>query len=250
MENDFPKRWVLIRGLTRGAFHWLNFADEFKKHFDLTEVFTPELAGNGALNEEISPSRIDQAVQQLRNQIPVEDQKTGLLSISMGGMIAARWAEMFPDEISHLVLINSSFASLSPFFQRLLPQNYSSLVDNFLFYDANKLEKFILRTTSNFEDKSVTHLEKLVQFQKNHPVSLSNFIRQLKISGTADCRAKPKAKTLILKSLKDRLVSHECSEAIAKKWNCAIETHPEAGHDLPLDDALWIFEKLQKNFGP
>jgi pimeloyl-ACP methyl ester carboxylesterase len=247
-KKPFPNRWIFLRGLTRSAFHWLGFENEFKSFFKSEQTFCPELAGNGLLFEELSTTEIDQAVHQLRNQIQFDKSQLGLFSISMGGMIATRWAEMFPDEVSHLVLVNSSFSSLSPFYQRLRPSHYPSIVENFLISNPQKMEEFIMSVTSNDETKWKPFLEKIITFQKNHPVSLANFVRQLKLSGQTEFKQKPTAEILILNSLKDRLVSHKCSEAIAKNWKASIETHPTAGHDLPLDDANWVLNKIKENF--
>lgn len=250
-KANFPKTWIFLRGLTRGAFHWLGFEKKFQAHFKNTNTFTPDLAGNGSLHEEISNTDIDQAVHQVRNLIPesaLKNKKVGLLTISMGGMIGTRWAEMFPDEVSHLVLINSSFASLSPFYRRLRVGNYPQLIKTLIQSDANQMENFILRTTSNFEENWRPHLNDIVQFHQRHPVTAANFFRQLKMAGQTDFQQKPTANTLILASENDRLVHFDCSQVIAKTWNVPIEIHPSAGHDLPLDAPDWIFEKLQKNF--
>ncbi len=248
MAPDFPKRWIFLRGLTRGAFHWMGFEKKFKDFFKLEGVFAPELAGNGILNFEPSPTDINQAVQQLRNQIDATGQKIGLFSISMGGMIATRWAQMYPDEVTHLVVVNSSFSSLNPFNERLLPGNYPAIIKNFIFSDAENLEKFILNATSNFEEIWKPHLKELVQFQKKYPVSLANFIRQLQMSSTASCEPVPRSQTLILNSNTDRLVSYRCSQALAKKWACEIQSHPTAGHDLALDDPEWVLRVIKNKF--
>lgn len=250
-KSEFPDTWVFIRGLTRGAFHWLGFEKKFKAQFNLKNIFTPDLAGNGSLHTEISNTDIDQAVHQVRNLIcetNLKTQKIGLLTISMGGMIGTRWAEMFPDEVSHLVLINSSFASLSPFYRRLRISNYPKLLKTLIQTDAHQMEKFVMRTTSNFEEKWKPHFDDVVQFHQQHPVTAANFFRQLKMAGQTDFQNKPKAEILILTSKNDRLVHFACSQDIAKAWKATIEVHPTAGHDLPLDDSDWVFEMIQKNF--
>ncbi len=243
-----PQKWVFIRGLTRSRFHWLGFENEFKNYFKIESVELPEIKGNGYLSEELSPLKIEEAVLQLKDQIKPTNEKIGLLALSMGGMIATKWAELFPDEVSHLILINTSFSSLSPFYHRLLIRNYFGIIQNFLIHDPVKMEKFIMSATSNFPEKWKPRLQEMVEFQKAHPVSLTNFMRQLKMSGQAEFKNKPESEILIVNSLKDQLVSSSCSEAIAKQWGCQIKSHPTAGHDLPLDDSTWILEAIQKSF--
>lgn len=248
--NLFPKRWILLRGLTRSSFHWLQFEQKFKNFFQCDEVLTPEVAGNGWLFEELSTTHLDEAVSQVRNQISVEPNpnEIGIFAISMGGMIAARWAQLFPEEVKKLVLVNSSFSSFSPFYHRLRPHNYPMILENFLFYNPENLEKSIMQTTSNCEEKWTPHIQKLIEFQQSHPVSLANFIRQLKMTSETDLKKRPAAQILILTSKADRLVNFKCSQAIAKRWSSAIEIHSTAGHDLPLDDPDWIFEKMSEHF--
>jgi pimeloyl-ACP methyl ester carboxylesterase len=246
-SDVFPDTWIFLRGLTRSSFHWLGFEKKFKEHFRLEQVLTPDLAGNGVLYEEISNTNIDLAVEQIRSTIPeniLSTKKVGVFAISMGAMVGTRWAEMYPNEISHLILVNSSFSSLSPFYKRLQAKNYPRLIRNFIWATPEKIERFIMTTTSNFEEKWKPYFSEIVEFHKKHPVTLANFIRQLKMAGKANFFQKPRAQVLILASKNDRLVHYSCSQDIAKCWQAVkIEIHPTAGHDLPLDAPEWILEQ-------
>jgi hypothetical protein len=55
----------------------------------------------------------------------------------------------------------------------------------------------------------------------------------------------PHDRVLLLRSLQDRLVNPVCSERMAEQWDWPVRTHPEAGHDLPLDDADWVIKQIQ-----
>lgn len=247
----FPENWIFLRGLTRASFHWLGFEQKFKQYFSLNQVLAPDLAGNGTLHDEVSNTDIDQAVEQIRAQIPesiLKSKNLGLFTISMGGMIGTRWAEMYPEEISHLVLVNSSFSSLSPFYRRLRLQNYPQLISNFVTTSPEKMERFIMNTTSNFEEKWKPHFSDIVKFHESHPVSVANFVRQLKMAGRTDFKTKPPTDVLILTATHDRLVHSSCSHAIADCWKAQIEVHPTAGHDLPLDAPEWILDTVKKKW--
>jgi hypothetical protein len=50
---------------------------------------------------------------------------------------------------------------------------------------------------------------------------------------------------LVLSSLHDRLVHVSCSDKIAAHLGAKHERHPLAGHDLPLDDPLWLTDRLR-----
>lgn len=56
---------------------------------------------------------------------------------------------------------------------------------------------------------------------------------------------KPLASTLVLASEQDHLVSVECSRTLARHWQCALRLHPNAGHDLPLDDGPWVAAQVR-----
>lgn len=245
--KQLPKNWILIRGLIRSCFHWKTFTESLKSGLQLESVQTVELPGNGYLYQEQTPNDIQQVITQLKSQLSYSSREpVGLFGISLGGMLATKWAQLHPQEVSHLVLINSS-SQLSPFQLRLLPQNYLSIIRHLAFSKPAQIEKFILTTTSNDKNRWQPELQENIEFLKEHPVSLMNFIRQLNLTSQVDFRQIPQTQKMILTSKADQLVSSICSEQIAAQWGCDIFYHKTAGHDLPLDDASWVIEKL-KNF--
>lgn len=242
--TTLPKRWILIRGLTRSHFHWFNFKAEFQSQMNPETLDFPELPGNGYLSQLNSPKDLSSCVAELKKQIQPIHEPVGLIGISMGGMIATQWALEFPQEIKHLVLINSSF-SLSPFYQRLMPRNYWSILKCLIHLNNQKIEEFILSTTCNTSLwKKV--LKDCADFQAAHPIQLKNFIQQLRMTKHSQFTQKPNCKVQVLTSKYDRLVSFKCSEKIAAQWQVPLNTHPTAGHDLPMDDCSWIIDTIKK----
>jgi pimeloyl-ACP methyl ester carboxylesterase len=239
-----PKRWVFIRGLTRSKFHWLGFDEYFKRELEIESVECPEVAGNGYLSHEISSVSLDETVLQLKSQIQSIKEPIGLFGISMGGMIATRWVQMFPDEVSRLVLVNTS-SSLNPFYQRLRPENYSAIAIHLFQKNPEKIEHFLMSLTSNDESRWLLFLPDLIAFRQKHPITSLNFIRQLRLSSQSVFSQKPLDQILILASEQDRLVNSECSRTIARAWECPLEMHPSAGHDLSLDDPSWIVKQVK-----
>ncbi len=247
-QNQLPKKWILIRGLMRSRFHWKTFPDQLKTKLQLSSVQAVELVGNGFLFDKDTPGSIDGAIAQIRAQITYDGADSfALVGVSLGGMLATRWAQLFPNEISHLVLINSS-SKLTPFTQRLLPLNYPGIIKHLLLSDPAASEEFILRQTSNVENIWKPHLSENIEFLKSHPMKTLNFIRQLKLAGQTDFTEVPKATKLVLASKADRLVSFKCSERISQVWGCKIQYHETAGHDLPLDDPDWVIENIKNTF--
>ncbi|MBY0553629.1 alpha/beta hydrolase [bacterium] len=240
------ENWVLIRGLIRSKYHWGNFPEKLKKDLNLKSVECVELAGNGYLADQLTPENIEQALIDLKKQLPSDFKNFGIIGISLGGMLATKWAQLYPSEVSHLVLINSS-SSLSPFYKRLNPTQYAGILKNLAIFNPSAIEKFILSATSNRTENWLPLVKDYSEFQNSHPVSLNNFIQQLKLTSQVDFNNVPKSKNLILTSQKDRLVSYHCSKAIAETWACPIEYNSHAGHDLPLDDAPWVIDQIRKH---
>lgn len=69
------------------------------------------------------------------------------------------------------------------------------------------------------------------------------------IIAASRCRAEdtaPEVPLLVLASMNDRLVSPNCSKRIGQAWNATLRIHPDAGHDLALDDGEWIVGEVGK----
>jgi pimeloyl-ACP methyl ester carboxylesterase len=245
--NNSPKHWVLIRGLIRSRYHWGNFPQTLQSELNSQSVHSVELKGNGELYNERTPSMIEEAIDDLRRQLPTDTlSRFGLIGISLGGMLATKWAQLFPEEVSHLVLINSS-STLSPFYERLRPAQYPGLFRSLLTNSVRNKEHFILQATSNDAHRRAKVLDEYTEFHRQHPVQLKNFLTQLNLAKQTDFSNIPQMKKLILASTADRLVSFKCSQTIAKKWKCAVLLHASAGHDLVLDDTKWVLNAIKNS---
>ena len=107
--------WVFLRGLTREARHWSGFTAQFEARLAPSRVTTLDLPGNGEFHAQTSPLRVENIVVFARQQLLAQGIKPpyALLAMSLGGMVATSWAQRYPDEISHLVLINTSMRPAS-----------------------------------------------------------------------------------------------------------------------------------------
>lgn len=247
ISEHSPQHWVLIRGLVRSRYHWGSFPEELKAELRCESVICVELKGNGELFAESTPGMVEEAIDDLRKQLPPDLRSFGLIGISLGGMLATKWAQLFPEEVSHLVLINSS-SNLSPFYERLRPALYPGLIRSLLIRSIQKKEQFILLATSNEAHQRTKLLDRYTEFHRRHPVSIKNFLVQLRLAKQTDFNNIPQMKKLILASTADRLVSYKCSQAIAQKWKCIVLLHNRAGHDLTLDDSKWVIHAIKNSF--
>jgi pimeloyl-ACP methyl ester carboxylesterase len=238
--------WIFLRGLVREQRHWGGFVREFETCIADAKVHPLDLPGNGVLNTLRSPLTLLEMVDACRSQL----QQQGLappyrfVSISMGSMVAVQWAHAYPDEVAGMVLINTSMRPFNHFYQRLRPANYIPIL-KLLVARATALqwEQAILKMTSHHPGEPV--LESWTHLREHFPVSRWNALRQL--WAAARFRAptrKPCAKVLVLVSEQDQLVSADCSQAIARRWDVPIKVHPSAGHDLTLDDGPWVAQQV------
>jgi len=242
--------WVLLRGLTREQRHWGTFAAEFAAAFPNAPVITLDLPGNGVLNGMRSPSRVDAMAAfcraELRSRGVVPPYR--ILAMSLGAMVATAWCGAHPDEVAGLVLINTSLRPFSPPHQRLKARA-AVLRLALSGRDALAWERGVLALTSNAPRRDDTLARQWAAYRREHPVSAANALRQLWAAARFVAPpVPPRVRVLVLTSAHDGLVDTRCSLALARAWRCDIESHPWAGHDLPLDDAAWVIDQVRRRF--
>jgi predicted alpha/beta hydrolase family esterase len=80
-------------------------------------------------------------------------------------------------------------------------------------------------------------------------MSLSTLLQQVFAGVRYRGPRKPiKKQGLVLYSKKDDLVDPSCSIAIAKHLSAQIIAHENAGHDLILDDPMWVVARMKDFF--
>lgn len=239
--------WILLRGLTRESRHWGRFVAQFQHAMPSSLIVVLDLPGNGLLNQERSPLRVQGMVAHCRAQLAMREIKPPyhVLAMSLGAMVAVQWCHAHPLEVSANVLINTSMRPFNPFYQRLQPANYGELLKLTVLGASPEIwERTVLRLTSNRADEAV--LPRWLALRRENPVSRANTLRQLVAAARFRApRRRPASPTLVLTSEQDHLVSVECSRALAKHWQCALRVHVSAGHDLPLDDGPWVADQVR-----
>lgn len=242
--------WIFLRGLTRETAHWGSFPVDFEQALPGSTVVCLDLPGNGELHRMASPMSIPAMVTYCRDELARRGHPPPyfLLAMSLGAMVATEWSCHGSGEVAGSVLINSSLATFSPFYRRLRPRNYLTLV-RLVLLNRNPVnaERLVLQLTSNRAAQRTQVIDAWVQARINHPVSRANALRQvvaaLQYRGGSQA---PATDVLILSSENDGLVHVSCSLAIASRWQCQVALHPMAGHDLVLDDPGWVIEKIQR----
>lgn len=243
--------WVFIRGLARERRHWHQFPQSFAAKIDHCVTHAFDLPGTGMAYDQAAPLSIQANMMSLRERYfrlhRPGARPTFLFAISMGAMVAVEWARQFPDEISGLVLVNTSFANFSRFTERLKPEQWLTLLRIAQEPDLKAREMKVLAMTTNLvvgKDQIAADFAKL---SLENPISKQTAIRQLIAAANYKApQESPHSKILLLAGGRDRMVSSDCSLAISKKWQCPLHVHPTAGHDLPLDAPQWAIGKVKE----
>lgn len=240
--------WVLLRGLMREQRHWGDFPATLGAALPGAAIVTPDLPGNGQRHAMDSATRVCAMVECCREDLLARGLKPPyrLLALSLGGMVAVEWASRYPHEIASCVLINTSMRPYSPFYRRLRWQNYPALLRQLLLGNQTSQEALILRLTSCRHGAGNGALvAQWVAYQRQYPVSRRNALRQLLSAARFRAPAsRPPMPLLVLAGAQDRLVDPACSRQLAQAWRTAYANHPEAGHDLPLDQPDWVAHKV------
>jgi len=246
--------WILLRGLTREQRHWGAFVAEFAAAFAPAPVITLDLPGNGMLNETSTPTRVLAMAESCRAELRARGMAPPyrVLAMSLGAMVTTAWCAAHSAEIDCAVLINTSLRPFSPAHHRFKPSG--ALLRLALGWrDPLARERAVLALTSNAprrSDRDDPLVREWAAYWRERPVSAANTLRQLWAAarfvapGTPPC-----GRVLLLTSTQDGLVDTRCSLALARAWRCEVESHPWAGHDLPLDDPAWVIDAVRRRFG-
>ena len=249
MNKALGQNWILLRGLARESGHWGDFVPLLQSAFPEAQITLLDLPGTGCFYQQTSPSSIKAITDSVRRHAfdqSLLQQPVTILALSLGAMVAWEWMRSFPEDICGAALMNTSFADVSPFYQRLRWQSYRDFLALAMTRNLHKRESGILQLTSNRRNqrKQITHAWEKIQIER--PISLKNSFRQM--IAAANYRPgdiKPRQPVLLLNGLGDRLVAPACSEAIHKKWQLELRRHLWAGHDLTLDDGAWVVLQLK-----
>lgn len=239
-------RYVLLRGLGRGNAHWADFKKVLGAKAPQFEIDLIEIPGNGSRFSEVSPLSGEEIITQFRRDLGTNFSKGSihLIGISLGGMLALKWAELYPEDLASLTIINSSLKQYSGFFQRLLPQNYWRIFATALYLNPKKREKLILEMTVNNNDIIKQNIDLFTQIAIQSPVKKSNLLRQLLLANSIKITHPLTVPLKVVLSKNDRLVHSSCSIQIAAAFGAEMYVHPSAGHDLPLEAPHWLADVI------
>lgn len=238
--------WVLVRGLSREAAHWGAFPDILTRQTRADHVVALDLPGAGVHNQKRTPCSIAEATDFIRSELgeQVNTGRWGLVAISLGGMIALDWLHRYPGDFECAVIMNSSAGNLSLPYQRMRPKAALGILSLAFTKDSATREKKVLEMTTNMAKLDAELIENYACIYISHPVSRMNFIRQLVAAIRFRVPAKLQTPLLFLAGQSDEFTHPICSEKLAKHFNAPLQSHPNAAHDITLDDPAWVAETI------
>ena len=113
-------------------------------------------------------------------------------------------------------------------------------------YSVQDIEREILMMNANSSERRDYALPIWTSESATHPMELENFFRQLWAANAYTFPVRAPVPSFLLASANDHFVNVSCSKTLADAWNCPLQIHPWAGHDLTLDDPEWVLEKLKQ----
>jgi pimeloyl-ACP methyl ester carboxylesterase len=242
--------WLLLRGLIREQAHWGRFSEIFR------EVMGPghnqhmlDFAGVGTEFQRKCPGTIAGIRKDLRDRwLETKNQSQGpwsVLAISLGGMVTLDWAAAHPDDFKNLVIINSSAGNLSWPTQRLRPKAILGAAMAGLEKSPVVRERNILLMTTRLRADLDELSQSWARVAELRPVKKPVALAQLKAALGFKAPKNLKPKVLVLASECDEFTSSSCSRSLAQHLNAPLLMHATAGHDITLDDPVWVTEQIK-----
>ncbi len=238
-------KWLLLRGLGRHIDHWGKFAEDLSNSSDqvLRLNFPGIEKGHQAQSMSIADITDELRAEFLKSRTQGDD--WSICAISLGGMVAIDWAHRYPQDFKNIVTINSSATGASKFYQRLRPYAIKTFIELMFEKDIRKREKKILELTTNMIQIDEKRLDWSEEIARKYSLEKKLVLKQLTAAAKFRLPGHLNIPLFVLASKHDRLASSQCSKNIAKHFHAPYIEHPNAGHDLPLDDPQWVLNKLE-----
>jgi len=242
--------WLLVRGLTRERRHWHEFPRALAERVPGHEVVLLDLPGAGSEAARVPWPSVRWMARDVARRFPPALRRpraaVGLLGLSLGGMVALELCRLFPDLFPLAVIVNAS-SRLTPPQARLQPHAARELLQAALTLDAVQREQRVLALTSTLPEAERQRYAALsAEFARDAPVARRTLLAQL----LAAARFRPPpprslhTRLSFVCSERDAVVSPRCSRDLAAFYASACAEHPHAGHDLALDDPVWLCERI------
>ena len=246
--------WVLMRGLMRETRHWGEFTEKMEQVLEARGYKNPadkivclELPGVGKKRQERLAFSVEKVIEDLHLELGSlgHSGPFGFLGISLGALTGLQWQSLYPNQFQKLVLVNTSHARTSPVFHRLRPDYVLKILPGLLHLDPRKSEEAILKLVCNDPAVRTKVLEEWVGIRESAPWGFRALVEQLLFATRAKWLPAPEPnRYFFLGSLNDRMVDSACTIRLMQKLGAHGNFHPDAGHDLSLEEPDWVLEEM------
>lgn len=247
-----PLTWLLVGPLGRESATWgpasqilLGQLQTVQPRASLYEL---DLPGTGRLWRERSPSQIGELVAQLRARVQASGLQGpfGLITSSWAACVAAEWARLHAEELGVIVMLSPGMRPFAPVLRSVRPGFWATALAQLLGrrspFERDRRYWF---THTQLEQPPDELLQRWRQLRRAHPLKARNGWRQmLAVWRFETSKRRPHTQVLLLAGKGDVWLDWRVSAAISRAWGAALRVHPEAGHDLLLDDPAWVARSL------
>jgi pimeloyl-ACP methyl ester carboxylesterase len=244
--------WLLLRGLARERRHWHGFVDLFRAGAGASSIVLADLAGVGTEHRRCPRASVAWMARDVARRVPglgasgISLVDWSVVGLSLGGMVALELCRLYPERIRQGVIVNAS-SCLSSVRARLRPGAALGLLRAALSHDPVQRERRVLALTSTLpEAVRDRYARTAAEFARDAPASRRSALVQLVAAArfVPPKRAQLGTRLLFMSARNDALVNPRCSRDLAAWYGVTSEEHPWAGHDLPLDDPVWMCEHI------
>jgi len=253
---EWPQHWVLLGGVGRECARWPEapqvLVQRLRRMEPASQLHLLDLPGTGQRWQERSPSQVAELVEGLRAQVRSLEAPIGLIASSVAAALATEWARRYPQELGALVLVSPVLRPFTPLLRAVRPGLWPTLAALLLGRRSPwALDERLFASTTNLRADVMGLDTEWRRLRDEHPVKLRNVCAQgLAVWRYEASRRRPHGRVLLLAGHADQWFDWRISQAISRAWGAAVRVHPEAGHDLLLDDPDWVARSVQEWLQP
>jgi pimeloyl-ACP methyl ester carboxylesterase len=238
---------LLLRGLMREVRHWGEFPEQLAKKKNVEQVLCLDLPGIGKKKDVDYPRNIKKSVKLLREDfLPYSNGDWAILGISLGGMIALEWQNLYPKDFKKAFIVNSSAANEAFLWERLKPKALYTCLASLNNHDAKHREATILQMVSNIKKNDPNVLNTWIKIAEESNLDKQTAIRQLLSAATFFAPKQANIPITFISSKADNMVSWHCSRRLAKRYQSSLILHDQGGHELALDAPNWLADTVEE----
>ncbi|MCK6526801.1 alpha/beta hydrolase [Myxococcota bacterium] len=245
-------RWLFLKGMGREQGHTSGFFEAFRNRWPGADMLGLDLPGAGTEHRRASPDTVRGIAEDVRSRwLPARgDGDWGVIAVSLGGMVAMEWCAAHPGDFIRTVLVNTSSGGISPPWRRLDLRVLPGVVRALAGSDPLARERRVLAMTTRLRGDLDALAARYAAVSRERPMSRGTVLAQLRAGARFRAPDTLPGPVLVLSSRGDRLTHPSCPRALAARFGAALALHPDAGHDLPLDDPAWVAARVAEWAGP